>query len=171
MKKSCLVPVGRVIKPHGVRGAVKIFSYGETLGQLKAGDKLISVASEGAAEREIILVGLRSQARGYIGIFEESTDIEQARDLAGKELFIPEDRLPALPEGEYYHFQLIGLRVETRGGEELGSIRAIMETGSNDVYVVEKEGKEVLVPAIEDVIVEIDLEAEKMIVDLPEGLE
>lgn len=171
MKKSCLVPVGRVVKPHGVRGAVKIFPYGETLGQLSAGDKLISVASDGAAEREITLLGLGGQKRSYIGTFEEIRDLEQAREMAGKELLIPEDRLPALPEGEYYHFQLIGLRVETRAGEELGSIRSILETGSNDVYVVEKEGKEILIPAIEDVIVEVDLEAKKVIVDLPEGLE
>ncbi len=171
MKKSCLIPVGRVVKPHGVRGSVKILSYGETLGQLSAGDKLISVTSDGTTEREITLVGLGGYKQGYIGTFEELKDLEQAREMAGKELFVPEDRLLALPEGEYYHFQLIGLRVETRDGEELGSIRSILETGSNDVYVVEKGGKEILIPAIEDVIVEVDLEAKKVIVDLPEGLE
>ncbi len=171
MKKSCLIPVGRVVKPHGVRGAVKIFPYGDTLGQFSAGDTLIFVTSDGAAEREITLVSLGGRKQGYIGIFEELKDLDQAREMAGKELFVPEDRLPALPDGEYYHYQLIGLRVETRKGEDLGAIRSILETGSNDVYVVEKEGKEILVPAIEDVIVEVDLEVKKMTVDLPEGLE
>lgn len=171
MKESCLIPVGRVVKPHGVRGAVKLFPYGETLGQLRPGDKLVSVAPDGAREREFTIAGLRGQKRGLIGEFDELADIDQARELAGKELFIPEDRLPDLPEGEYYHYQLIGLGVETGDGRDLGTIRAILETGSNDVYVVEKDKKEILVPAIEDVVLAIDLEAGKMTVNLPEGLE
>jgi 16S rRNA processing protein RimM len=76
-----------------------------------------------------------------------------------------------LPDGEYYQFQLIGLAVETKDGERLGTLRSIFETGGNDVYVVDCGGKELLVPAIEDVVCEIDLENNRMIVDLPEGLE
>ena len=81
------------------------------------------------------------------------------------------DRLPPLSEGEYYHFQLIGLSVETKEGEPLGTLSAIFETPGNDVYVVESGEKELLIPAVEDVICEVDLQSRKLIVDLPEGLQ
>ena len=171
MEKSSLVPIGRIVRTHGVRGAVKIHPYGETLGELEAGEKVFSVVSENVVEREFTLVSLRAQHRDWIGEFEEIGDIDQARALAGKDLFVPLERLPALPDGEYYQFQLIGLSVEAKDGEKLGILRSIFETGGNDVYVVDRGGKELLVPAIEDVICEVDLENNRMIVDLPEGLE
>ncbi|MEN6438435.1 MAG: ribosome maturation factor RimM [Syntrophobacter sp.] len=171
MKKSCLIPVGRVVKTHGVRGAVKIYPYGETLNGLDIGEKLLASSPGGEGERELTLVGLRPLKQGWIGEFEEIADMDQALALAGKELFMPEDRLPALPEGEYYHYQLIGLAVQTSDGRGIGVLKAILETGSNDVYVVAEGGKELLIPAIEDVIREVDLENRKIVVDLPEGLE
>ncbi len=171
MKKPCLIPIGRVVKTHGVRGAVKIYPYGETLGELNIGEKLVAVAPGGEGKRELTLAGLRPQKQGWIGEFEEITDMDQALALAGKELLMPEERLPALSEDEYYHYQLIGLAVETGDGRRIGVLKAILETGSNDVYVVADDGKELLVPALEDVIRRVDLENRKIIVDLPEGLE
>jgi 16S rRNA processing protein RimM len=171
MEKSCLVPIGRVVRTHGIRGAIKIHPYGETLGELAAGEKLFCATEEGVAGRELTLVSLRAQQRVWIGEFVELKDIDQARELAGKDLHVPLERLPALPEGEYYQFQLIGLSVVTKEGEKLGTLRSIFETGGNDVYVVDLGDRELLVPAIEDVICEIDLENGRIIVDLPEGLE
>jgi 16S rRNA processing protein RimM len=97
--------------------------------------------------------------------------MDQAQTLSGKDVSVQRDRLPELPEDEYYHFELIGLSVETTEGRHLGLLRAILETGSNDVYVVDCEGKELLIPAVEDVVCEIDLQNKRMVVDLPEGLE
>lgn len=170
MEEPSLVPVGKVLTTHGVRGAVKIHAYGDTLEGLDIGDRLLCGAA-GRAEVELTLGALRAHKRVWIGEFEEIGDMDTARDLAGKELLIPVDRLPVLPEGEYYHFQLLGLSVETTDGRELGILSNILETGSNDVYVVECDGRELLVPALEDVIREVDLDLKKMIVDLPEGLE
>jgi len=75
-----------------------------------------------------------------------------------------------LPEGEYFHFQLLGIKVLTEEGEELGRISDILETGSNDVYVVTGPTGEVLVPALADVIVKVDLDQGIMEVSLPDGL-
>jgi 16S rRNA processing protein RimM len=166
-----LIPIGRVVKTHGVRGALKVSPYGETLGELEAGEKLWFLESGGGERRQVTLAEIRDGGKALIVRFEEIGDMDRARDLAGKKLFIDEGRLPALPEGEYYHYQLIGLSVLTRDGKDLGTVRAIMETGSNDVYVVESDGGEMLLPAIEDVICEVDIEARKITVDLPEGLE
>lgn len=171
MEKSSLVPIGRVARTHGVRGAVQIYPYGETLGVLKAGEKLFVLSSENAVERELTLVGLNAHKRGWIGQFEEVGDMDSALGLAGKELSVTRDRLPSLPEGEYYHFELLGLSVETRDGRYLGVLQSILETTSNDVYVVSDGEKELLLPAIEDVVCEVDLENRKLIVDPPEGLE
>ena len=75
-----------------------------------------------------------------------------------------------MEEGEYFHFQLLGLRVLTEEREELGQITEILETGSNDVYVVSGAGGEVLIPALVDVVLEVRLDEGQMIVDLPDGL-
>jgi 16S rRNA processing protein RimM len=169
MEKSCLVAVGRVLKAHGVRGALKVLPYGETLGGMEAGEKLFLM--EGVKQRQLTLVRLRSQTRGFIAEFEEFESIDEARELTGKELLVDKDRLPPLPDGEYYHFQLIGLSVVTKEGEPLGTLRAVFETAGHDVYVVANEDKELLIPAIEDIICEVDLTGGTLKVDLPEGLQ
>jgi 16S rRNA processing protein RimM len=169
MDKSSLVAVGKVVRTHGIRGALKVLPYGETLGEMEAGEKLFSI--EGRGQRQLTLVSLNSQKRVLIVEFEEIGGMDQAQALTGKDLFIDRDRLPRLPSGEYYHFQLIGLSVDPREGKPLGTLSTVLETGGNDVYVVEMGGKELLIPAIEEVIGEVDLLNGKLIVDLPEGLQ
>ncbi|MHC1728108.1 MAG: ribosome maturation factor RimM [Syntrophobacteraceae bacterium] len=171
MDNSSLVPIAKVGKTHGVRGAVKVHPYGETLGELEAGEKLLAVSSDGKAKQELTLAGARPHQRAWICEFDEINDMGQGQALAGSALFVPRDRLPLLPEGEYYHFQLIGLEVVTRDGRNLGILQAILETGSNDVYVVDCDGRELLLPAIEDVVCEIDLPNRKIVVAPPEGIE
>ena len=93
-----------------------------------------------------------------------------AQGLVGQYLTIPPSESPQLPDGEYFHFQLLGLRVETTEGELLGKITEILETGSNDVYVVKGETGEVLVPALTGVITDVRVDEGVMLVSLPEGL-
>jgi 16S rRNA processing protein RimM len=88
----------------------------------------------------------------------------------GQWLTAPPETSPQLPEGEYFHYQILGLRVITEEGEELGEVMEIIETGSNDVYVVSGEKGELLVPAISQVVREIDLNSQVMTVSLLEGL-
>jgi 16S rRNA processing protein RimM len=78
--------------------------------------------------------------------------------------------LPELLPGEYYWYDLIGLQVVTSEGESLGQLSEIIATGSNDVYVVKGEGREYLIPALEDVVLEINPAAGRMMVTMPEGL-
>lgn len=102
--------------------------------------------------------------------FKGVTNRDQATKLVGSKLFIPESELPELDEDTYYWYELIGIEVYTSEEEFLGRIESIIETGSNDVYVVKKKQKEVLIPALESVVLEIDLQQKRMVVDLPEGL-
>ena len=171
-EKLRLVAIGRIVRPHGVQGAVKVFPYGETLGLLESGERLY-VSAEGSAGgcwRRLMVLGGRVQGKLWVVELEGLSSREEAEALQKAEISVPADRLPKTEEGEYYHYQLIGLAVETLDGKPLGVLRSIIETGGNDVYVVEGEGREVLIPAIEEVIREVDLERGRMRVDLPEGL-
>lgn len=168
MEKIRLVPLGKIIRTHGVRGGVKIYPYGETLVGMHSGEKLF--LSSTRRVMELTLLSLQSQGRFLVARFEEVPDLNVAESLLGEEVAVPEDRLPPTLEGEYYHFQLIGLEVETIGGKKVGRLQSILETGSNDVYVVRRDDREFLVPAIEEVIREIDLDKGIMIIDPPEGL-
>ncbi len=167
MKEPCLVPVGIIVRTHGIRGALKIHPYGESLFELVAGDRLMLRSGQEAA---LTLVNCRIQGKAVVCSFAEITSIDEAQPFVGQEVFLPVDSLPPTSDDEYYHFQLIGLIAETPDGDRIGILRTIIETGGNDVYVVDRDGKEILVPAIEGVICKVDLEAGKMVVDLPEGL-
>ena len=90
--------------------------------------------------------------------------------MIGAELFIPQTELPELDEDTYYWFELIGIEVYTTQGDYLGRITSIFPTGSNDVYVVKDNKQEMLIPALESVVLDIDLDLKRMRVDLPEGL-
>ena len=103
-------------------------------------------------------------------LFRGFRDRDQAIRLTGSWLCVPESDVPDAEEGEYFHYQIIGLRVRTVDGDDLGEITDILETGSNDVYVVTSPEGEVLVPALSHVVEEIDVFGGLMTVDLPEGL-
>ena len=96
---------------------------------------------------------------------------EEVAELTNQYLFVRAEDRPSLPEGEYYHHQLIGMQVLDEGGQVLGTLSQILETGANDVYVVlPSQGPEILLPAIEDVILEIDLDQRQMLVRLLPGM-
>jgi len=95
---------------------------------------------------------------------------QDAQKLRGKPVQIHPSQAYPLPEGQYYHFQLIGLEVRTTGGELLGNITGILSTKSNDNYIVHGTKGEILIPAIEDVVKSIDLDRSSMTVEPIEGL-
>jgi 16S rRNA processing protein RimM len=96
----------------------------------------------------------------------DRTSVERFRHAI---LQVRESDLPPLPEGEYYRFQLVGLRVVDTEGRDLGVLEEVLETGANDVYRVRApDGSDVLLPATADVVIRVDLEAGVMTVDPPE---
>ena len=96
---------------------------------------------------------------------------QQAEALRGLLLEVPEDELAALAEDQYFSFQILGMAVVDRDGQSLGRIEEVLETGANDVYVVRSAEGELLIPAIDSVVKEVDVAARRMVVDVPEGLE
>jgi 16S rRNA processing protein RimM len=97
-------------------------------------------------------------------------DRNSADELRGMLVQIPIGEAIPLEEGEYYDFQLVGVRVETESGEWLGQVVEVLKTGANDVYVVRGPWGEVLLPAVDDVVLELDLELKRMVVHLLPGM-
>jgi 16S rRNA processing protein RimM len=98
------------------------------------------------------------------------TNREDANDLRGHYLELPEAELPPPGEDTYYQYQLLGLRVVTTTGEEIGEIVEIISTAGNDVFVVHGGPKEVLVPGVDDVVVEVDVPGGRMVIEPVPGL-
>ena len=161
--------IGKIVGIHGIKGTSKLRSYAESLSVFSPGNSILFRDLLGRETSYEI-----NWVKPHTGIplisFKGITNRDQAKALIGGELFIPQSELPELDEDTYYWVDLIGIEVYTTTEEFLGRIESILETGSNDVYVVKKHETEVLIPALESVVLEIDLAHNRMQVDLPEGL-
>jgi 16S rRNA processing protein RimM len=163
-----LVEIGKVIKPHGVGGRVRVLYYGDSPEVLAASPYVI--IKKERCHRVKIAHFSRHTNNHVILSLESIASREAAASLVGATVSIPKRFFPPLPEGEYYWFELMGLKVETEAGEEVGTVSAVFPTGSNDVYVVRNQEREVLVPATIEVVRAVDLAAGKMIIRPSEGL-
>ena len=156
--------VGRILAPWGIRGEVKV--------------EVVTDFPERFAPRKIVYLNTspleiescHPHKQHLVVKLATIDSVEDAEKLRGQDLTIPPSELYPLPEGQYYTFQIIGLKVVTTEGELLGHITEIMTTGSNDVYIVEGKRGEILIPAIEDVVKSIDLAKGKMVIEAIEGL-
>lgn len=170
MEGSRLIAVGRIVKTHGVKGEVKVFPYGESMAFQSPGGRLFLGGLSEVTNKAVTLMSARSLGKNWIVRFQELMSMNEAQKTVGCEVLLPEGNLPPTQEGEYYHYQLIGLEVVTKTGVVVGILRGVMETGSHDVYSVESHDREILIPAVEEIICEIDLKQNRMVIDPPEGL-
>ena len=161
-----VVVVGRVIRPHGSDGTIRVQPHSHNPARFQVGNNL-TVAGQTRA-----ISDFRPLPDGYALLrLEGLEDVDAVRSLADQWLVVPPDPVPDLPPGEYYHYQLVGLTVVTDQGEELGTLQEVLVTGSNDVYVVQSAvGDEILLPAVSQVIKQVDLPAGRVLVHLINGL-
>ena len=159
------VIVGRIRSAWGIRGDVSVEVLSDMPKRFSPGSMLRIKG------RPIRIEHSRKGKRGLLVKFDSIDDRTQAEALRGEELTVLPEQVDPLPEGIFYHFQILGLRVLTEEGEALGSVSEIIVTGSNDVYVIHKEGRrDILIPALPDVVLGVDLDAGHMTVSLPDGL-
>jgi 16S rRNA processing protein RimM len=164
MSDKRLVVIGQVAGPFGVRGEIKIRSFAESLDAFERSSVLVFDDSP----YKVLKVRMH---KGAALVFAEGIETrDDAARLAGKLVKIDAENLSPKEEDEYYWFELIGMKVDTVTGRELGTITRITPTGAHDVLHVEGPVGEVLLPMIEDVVVSIDLQGNIMIVDPLEGL-
>ncbi len=161
-----LLEIGRVVRPHGVRGELLI----------DAGAAFETLLAEplnlyfGKAAAPHALASARRHRGAWLIRLEGCLDRGQAEPFRGQVIYVRPSDLPSLPAGQHYPSQILGLEVETDEGSALGRVTEVIETGANDVYVVSGPERQILLPAIPDVILTIDLDARRMRVHLLEGL-
>jgi 16S rRNA processing protein RimM len=158
--------VGRVLRPHGVRGELLVESLTDFPEHLSEQQ----VVYLGEPPGPHALAGLRLHRGDLILQLAGVEDRDAAEAFREQLVQIKAEAAAPLPPGMYYHHQLIGLAVYTDEGEHLGELSEVLETGANDVYVVNGPQGEILLPVIAEVIGPVDLDAHRMTVHLLEGL-
>jgi 16S rRNA processing protein RimM len=159
-----LVVVGQVVKAFGIRGEIKIKPFTESFEVFKRSPALIFDESPHKVSK------IRIHKGAALVSLEGIDTREQAERLVGTLVKTEEANLPPKEEGEYYWFELIGMKVVTAAGRYLGEITQITPTGANDVLHVTTAGREILLPVTDEVVVQVDAEKNTMIVDPLEGL-
>ena len=157
--------VGRVRSAWGLRGDVGVEVLSDAPKRFAPGSVLRIKGKPTRVERS------RPGKRGLLLKLDAANDRNEAESLRGEELTVLPEQVEPLPDGVYYHYQILDLRVVSEDGENLGAVSEIIVTGGNDVYVVHEDGRrDILIPALPDVILDVDLQANRMTVSLPDGL-
>lgn len=161
--------VGAVTSTHGLRGEVKVFPTTDDPGRYKKLKEVLVDTGKGQEKRKIERVRFFKQM--VIVKFEGLDDINEVEKYKGARLYVKREQALKLREDEYYFADLVGLCVQTEDGEALGTLKDILQTGANDVYVIGRgKKKDLLVPAIKDCIKKVDVESGTMTVHLLPGL-
>lgn len=159
--------IGTIVAPHGVRGDIRILPQTEHPEQFLDLDYLL--LDDG---RTLHLTNARFHKRMALVKCREVNNMNEAELLRGKKVFVRTEDLPELEEGEFYVADLLGCKVIDIAGAEIGELKDVISTGSNDVYVVATAGaKELLVPALKQHVKEINPEERCIIVELPEWVD
>lgn len=159
------ITIGRVVNFHGIKGEVKIVSASDFTAERFAPGNIVKINNENYEINQY-----RTHKNFHLVKFEGVTNINEVEHLKGKDVLQDDESVELiLEEGEFHFDEIIGLNVETDDGRTLGKVINIIQTGANDVWVV-KGDKEYLIPYIEDIITDIDLENELVTITPMEGL-
>lgn len=161
--------VGVIASTHGIRGEVKVFPTTDDPARFKKLKQVFLDTGKGYLEMKI--EGVKFFKQFVILKFKGFDNINEIEKYKKRPLLVDREHAVRLKKDEYFIADLIGLTVYTEDGKLLGTLTDVLQTGANDVYVVEMEDKkEVLIPAIGECILEVDLEGRKMQVHLLKGL-
>lgn len=164
-----MVSIGRLAGTFGVRGSLKMVALTDFPERFHSMQRVI--LNQGGRLQTLTIESVQPHQQQFLIKFKGVDNKEEARLLVNALLQVEEKDVHPLPEGVYYHFQLIGLQVFDRERGLLGEISDILETGANDVYVVHSPRYgEVLIPATKEVVLDIDLDKGRVDVDLLPGL-
>ncbi len=162
------VIIGRVGRPHGIRGAVHVVPDTDFPERLMSLTEVV-LLKEGQPTL-VRVQSIRPHRRGLVVTLAGIGSVDEARMWQGAALAIPRAQAAPLPNGRHYIFEVLGLRVQTETGEDLGIVAQILRTGGNDVYVVQGAGRDYLIPAISSVVVAIEPAAGRVIIRPLAGL-
>jgi 16S rRNA processing protein RimM len=164
--------VGKIVNTHGIRGEVKILPISDFADmRLKNGETIIAFSPDGNTQRILEIIRSREHKQMYLVTLRGIDSLNDAELIKGWQVKIEEHQMHDLDEGEYYFHEIMGCEVITDTGEILGVITDILTPGANHVWVVRTAQKrEVLLPVIEDVILNVNVKEKRVLVHVLEGL-
>ncbi|RLC31980.1 MAG: 16S rRNA processing protein RimM [Deltaproteobacteria bacterium] len=166
--RSGLIAVGKVSRPHGLKGLLRVITYSGS-GTCLTDPEIVYFRTNSGRIHEQRVTTLKARKNFFLMGVAGVTSADMAENFRGAEILVKKESLTR-EEDTYFWYELLGLEVYVDTGEFLGRISRIISAGGNDIYLVEKDGKEIYIPASYEVITEIDLEHERMTVSPVEGL-
>jgi 16S rRNA processing protein RimM len=157
-----LICVGHILGAQGIKGWVRVFS------NTSPRDNIVNYSPwflEQGSEMRPVEVSGRAQGKNVLAQLEGCDDRNLAEALTGCRIFIDRAQLPALQEGDYYWSDLVGLQVESLQGEALGEVASLIETGADDVLVLQGERERLIPFVLGDIVHEVDIDRKRMVVD------
>ena len=164
-----LILIGHVIRPQGLTGLLRMVSYAQSSETfLEAGSVFLNKGQIEFEEKKV--VSIRPHGSVYLLRLSGLDSVDQAEIFRGAEILIRKDSLISKDEDEFFYYELLGLDVYLMTGQYLGVLKQVFPTGSNDVYVVENQGKEFLIPAVHQVVKEVNIPKKRMVILPIKGL-
>ena len=163
-----IIPLGEIVSTHGIDGWLKLNPYNPETTILHAPLKVVLEREQVRATFD--LESTRRHKRQILVKLQGIDGIGDAEHWVGFTLGVAEESLPELEPGEYYHYQVIGLEVFDTHGQRIGVVARTWSTPAGELYVVTGESKEYLIPAVKEIIEQVDLATGKMIINPPAGL-
>lgn len=154
-----LIAVGRVSRAHGVRGEVSVHPLTEVESRFAPGSVLS--LEDG---RTLTVEASRPHQHRILVRFKETADRTAAERLRGQVLLVPESEVPPAPEDAFWVHEVVGLEVVTEDGAAVGRIREVLSNPANDIWVAERDGDDLLIPAVQDAVLSVDRDARRVVV-------
>lgn len=163
--------VGKIVNTHGIRGEVRVISQTDFALERYQPGKMLMLFRENQAPLTVTIDTYRRHKNFDLLSFEGYPSINQVESFRDGILKVAKEDRIELAENEFYYYEIIGAEVVTEEGKVIGKVKEILSPGANDVWVVQRKGKkDALLPYIDSVIKEVDVTAQKIIVEIPEGL-
>ncbi|QTA37745.1 16S rRNA processing protein RimM [Thermosipho ferrireducens] len=165
------IAVGIIGKTHGLNGELKLHPFTNVLEII---ENLKEVVLYNEKQKKFFvakITSIRKANKFYLIKLEGINNIENAKALSGSKIYIDEKELPEIKENEYYFYEIIGCKVFDENEKEVGIVEEILQTGSNDVFVVKNEKEEILIPVTEEYVKSIDKKEKLIKIKLPEWLD
>ncbi|MCP1124755.1 ribosome maturation factor RimM [Bacillus sp. 3103sda1] len=164
--------VGKIVNTHGVRGELRVISRTDFPEERYKVGNTLYIWQEKGTEPLVVKVTSHRQHKSFdLLTFEGYNNVNEVEQLKGSLLKVPEEQLGDLAEGEYYYHEIIGCTVVTEDGETIGTIKEILSPGANDVWVIKQpKGQDVLIPYIEEVVLQVNIDEKLVTIQVMEGL-
>ena len=168
-ERHAWIEAGAVTRPHGVRGEVVVDLKSDLFDCIVEKMKIRTTTTRG--EEHLLVVERGRRHKGYLVLKLAGVETRDAAErLRGNTVWLTREQVGELPEGRYFVDDILGMDVFTDDGEHLGTVEDVLNMPASDVYVVRGGGGEILLPVVDEVVKEVDVESRKMVVHLLEGL-